>query len=94
MTFISRLPIESRLAKNIAGPEATWSGTEYMLALLIDQVAVSNYYAALGLWGRSKRSTAAPKPPKPLPRPGDDIEKASKPRMSSTAELKRFFGKG
>lgn len=55
--------------QTVAGDRARWGDTEHLLASLIDNVRVGNFYTAIA--ASNRRLTDAPKPPDPIPRPGD-----------------------
>ena len=71
--FIAYLPPDSALSRSI-GEDATWTRDQMLLALLCDEMAVSNWMAAC----RGQRKSRWPKRPRPIPRPGVDAKAGEK----------------
>ena len=75
LVLLHGLPRTGQVARAVLGPAASWNDNEELLAALVDAVGQTNY-----LLGRAHFPKQAPaKPPKPVPRPGqqttaEDVE--------------------
>jgi len=88
--LIAGLPADCALARSQNGADAEWSLTAHLLALLADQGAVANWQRVV------INSKSKPAPPKPIPRPGVEVEPQRRGLTLEQAELlqSRAPGKG
>lgn len=59
--------------QSVGGEKARWGDTEHLLASVIDTVRQGNFYSAIA--ASNRRLKDAPRPPDPIPRPGDESRK-------------------
>ncbi|MCT4355835.1 DUF5361 domain-containing protein [Streptomyces sp. Je 1-79] len=101
--LIKHMPRDSALLSETDGEAAEWSTTDYLLAAVVDHLAVSNWMFSTVNSGEDSEPMD---PPKPVPRPGDranaamaatETSAAPEPPADagseplSPAELARFF---
>jgi hypothetical protein len=82
--LVTMLPAESRFARAAAGPRGEWRINDYLLAAVVDTLAVANWQRG---GGKGRR-------PKPLPRPGaaETGTRYGKPTRSQ-AEVRDYLAK-
>ena len=88
--LLSHLPPDSATVRSIAG-EPGWTVTDYLLATVIDTIAVSNWLFVSANSG--KKGGRSPQP-KPVPRFGEKAAEAQPTREISSEDLAGFFGGG
>ncbi|GAA3045089.1 hypothetical protein GCM10020229_65380 [Kitasatospora albolonga] len=97
--LIKHLPRDSALTRELHGEAADWSTTDYLLANVVDHLAVANWMFAT----INRDEEADPlDPPEPVVRPGQEDEDGSpadedwdeepRPVLPSAVELRSFFG--
>ncbi|MFI5533756.1 hypothetical protein ACIA8O_34995 [Kitasatospora sp. NPDC051853] len=94
--LIKHLPRDSALTRELHGEAADWSTTDYLLANVVDHLAVANWMFAT----INRDEEADPlDPPEPVVRPGqeEDVESAGEPEIReqpadlSAGDLAAFF---
>lgn len=81
------LPLDGAFGRDIGAHRPGWGNVEELLAGLIETVDVGNRVLYMA---NAKKGTRAPKPLK-ITRPGD--REAERPKMATSAEMARFFGR-
>lgn len=83
MNLLTYLPAEAATTAALTGvhPATRWTVTDYLVAVVADQLAVANYqrFKASGGKGGTK--------PKPIPRPGDEPERILQGDSMSPEEI-------
>lgn len=87
--LVKGLPPDSAIARAL-NPSLGWGTTEELLAVLTEQVDLSN---RLFLKAHSREGSGDPKPFITIRRPWQD-DTDSKPKMSDPADVARFLGRG
>ncbi|MFJ3581654.1 hypothetical protein ACIPPS_05335 [Streptomyces sp. NPDC090127] len=101
--LIKHMPRDSALLSETDGEAAEWSTTDYLLAAVVDHLAVANWmFSSVN----SAEDSEPLDPPRPVPRPGDganvpaadagasvapDVRPDAEPEPLSPTELARFF---
>ena len=83
--LVSQLPREARVIQAEV-PAAVWSSTDYLLARVVDELAVGNWLY------QTVHSKKPPPQPKPLQRPG--VEEEKEPEPTGAYALAQMLGQG
>lgn len=84
--LLERAALDSEYAREVVGPQARWSTTEYLLANLIDAVQVGNWQFAAANTPKGKQR---PERPKPVERPGETAKRNQYRTQLSDREILR-----
>jgi hypothetical protein len=88
MLLVERLPPDSATVRSMQGEAATWSLSDHLMALVVDELRVAN-------WQRTEDGHKGRRRPKPLPRPGvhqeDEATHIGRGRGMSTNDLDRLL---